>query len=146
MFPQSVKAIYVCSDPISVDPTCPQLSVALEAESSISSEAPRRLKLQKRKREIYSAVHYEYVAVAKKTFVLREAMLLLLKFEVFEVRIVKFCKQRYNCASQNMRTFVEAMSKEMCFYGYLFVMHYNGTSVMAKQQNGKWPKRTGRPS
>ena len=33
-------------------------------------------------------VHYEYMALAKKTF-LREAMLLL--FEAFEVRIAKCC-------------------------------------------------------
>ena len=36
--------------------------------------------------------HYGYMALAKKTSVLREAMLLL--FEAFEVRIAKCCKQR----------------------------------------------------
>ena len=37
-------------------------------------------------------VRYEYMALAKKTSVLREAM--LLPFEAFEVRIAKCCKQR----------------------------------------------------
>ena len=37
-------------------------------------------------------VHHEYMALAKTTSVLREAM--LLSFEAFEIRIAKSCKQQ----------------------------------------------------
>ena len=50
-------------------------------------------------------VHYEYMALARKTSVLREAMLL-------------FIEPRYtecNCAPQSMSLFFEAMLKELVF-------------------------------
>ena len=58
-------------------------------------------------------VHYEYMALAKKTSDLREAMLIC-----FEPQSI--------CAPQNMRTHFEAMLNNKYLSGYLFATQGSG--------------------